>query len=417
MKLHEIVQEQDLQEGPLLNKIGTGVGNIVGGVAKAAGAVAGGIAGLGAAAKKGFQAGKKTVAGAGDEPAAGGDTAAPAATGGGAPTAPSSGGAQTQTPANPKDTNTGTTPAAAGGPPKSDTPFGRLAQAAAGQDPDAPEQPAAAEKPADQPQAAGEKPAADSASGTPQTGTMKGAPGKPNFTGVPERPGAADSQGRIEPTMGAAAPANDPEFQKVQQNIGKLPPEQQKELMAALMADPEVKKALEQPKPAADDEQKPEATPAAQPETPAATPQAGDQTTTAKPARQRDAKGRFIGKNAPRTEPAPTQAEIDADRNRLIPDYQSVIRQGKALSENTATDTAQTAQQQRQDSLKTFSAIQQGFERGRRNPFGSSEPARTTDSDIADPTGTVSLDIIDKLNSLSKNQKSELVKKLKAKMI
>jgi hypothetical protein len=72
MKINEILLEsevQNLEEGPILNKIGTAVGKGVGAVAKGAGAVAGGVAGLGAAAKKGFQAGKQTVAGAGDEPA------------------------------------------------------------------------------------------------------------------------------------------------------------------------------------------------------------------------------------------------------------------------------------------------------------------------------------------------------------
>jgi hypothetical protein len=399
MRLNEILTEdQELQEGPLLNKIGTGIGKAVGGVAKAAGAVAGGIAGLGAAAKKGFQAGKQTVAGAGDEPAAGGNTAAPAAagSGGGAPAAASSGGAQTQTLANPKDPNTGTAPAADSGPPKSNTPFGRLSQAAAGQDPDDPAQPAAAEKPA-----AGatpgtqEKPAAAAAAPTA------------------EKPAAQEKQPAAEQPA-----ANDAAFQKVQQNIGKLPPEQQKELMAALMADPEVKKALEQPAPASDAEQQTAVTPAAQPETPAAAPAAADQA-AAKPGRQRDAKGRFIGKNAPRANPAPTQAEIDADRERLLPQTgESKKYKGNALTENAAEPT-QTPQQQRQDSLKTFSAIQQGFERGRRDPFGNSDRQVDVDQepDIVDKSNTVPRGIVSALNTLSKDQRNELFKKLKAKLI
>jgi hypothetical protein len=76
MKINEILLEseiQNLEEGPLANKIGTAVGKGVGTLAKGVGSVAGGIAGLGAAAKKGFQAGKQTVAGAGDDPE---DTAA-----------------------------------------------------------------------------------------------------------------------------------------------------------------------------------------------------------------------------------------------------------------------------------------------------------------------------------------------------
>jgi hypothetical protein len=81
MKINEILLEsevQHLEEGPILNKIGSAVGKGVGAVAKGAGAVAGGVAGLGAAAKKGFQAGKQTVAGAGDDPAADPNAAAPA---------------------------------------------------------------------------------------------------------------------------------------------------------------------------------------------------------------------------------------------------------------------------------------------------------------------------------------------------
>jgi hypothetical protein len=79
MKISEIlVESKQLDEGPLLNKIGSAVGKGVGTVAKGIGAVAGGVAGLGSADKKGFQAGKSTVGGAGDEPttpAAAGDTA------------------------------------------------------------------------------------------------------------------------------------------------------------------------------------------------------------------------------------------------------------------------------------------------------------------------------------------------------
>jgi hypothetical protein len=68
MRINELLTEsqQELTEGPLLNKVGSAVGKAAGGVAKGVGAVAGGIAGLGTAAKKGFTAGKQTVAGAGD---------------------------------------------------------------------------------------------------------------------------------------------------------------------------------------------------------------------------------------------------------------------------------------------------------------------------------------------------------------
>lgn len=77
MRINEIVIENELSEGPILNKIGTGIGKAAGAAGKAVGAVAGGVAGLGRAIKKGYQAGKATVGGAGDEVPAAGGTAAP----------------------------------------------------------------------------------------------------------------------------------------------------------------------------------------------------------------------------------------------------------------------------------------------------------------------------------------------------
>jgi hypothetical protein len=82
MRITELLTEsetQHLEEGPKLDAFGRAVGKGVGTVAKGAGAVAGGVAGLGSAVKKGFTAGKQTVASAGDDPAAssGTPTAAP----------------------------------------------------------------------------------------------------------------------------------------------------------------------------------------------------------------------------------------------------------------------------------------------------------------------------------------------------
>ena len=62
MKIVDILESQNIQEGPL-DTVGTAIGKTVGGVAKAAGAVAGGVAGIGTAVKKGYQAGKATVGG------------------------------------------------------------------------------------------------------------------------------------------------------------------------------------------------------------------------------------------------------------------------------------------------------------------------------------------------------------------
>jgi hypothetical protein len=70
MKITEILTESQLKqldEGPILNKIGSGIGKAVGTAGKAIGAVAGGVAGAVDAAKKGFSAGRSAVAGGGDK--------------------------------------------------------------------------------------------------------------------------------------------------------------------------------------------------------------------------------------------------------------------------------------------------------------------------------------------------------------
>lgn len=68
MRINDLLIEStnQLDEGPKFNKFGKAIGNVAGMAAKGVGAVAGGIAGLGAAAKKGFQAGKSQVAAADD---------------------------------------------------------------------------------------------------------------------------------------------------------------------------------------------------------------------------------------------------------------------------------------------------------------------------------------------------------------
>ena len=89
MRINEILIEsqlQQLEEGPILNKIGSVVGGAARGLAKGVGAVAGGVVGAGRAMKKGYQAGKAFV---GDDPDPNkgqpgydaGGTAAPAAGG------------------------------------------------------------------------------------------------------------------------------------------------------------------------------------------------------------------------------------------------------------------------------------------------------------------------------------------------
>jgi hypothetical protein len=135
MRINEIlIESQQVNEGPLMNKIGSAVGKGVGTLAKGVGAVAGGVAGLGRAIKKGYQAGKQTVGGAGDSDETDIDSA---------PASNSTATASTPTavqPAQPAQTATSTSSAAKQPAAKSN--FNKLTTAAAG---DAPE-PAAAPK-------------------------------------------------------------------------------------------------------------------------------------------------------------------------------------------------------------------------------------------------------------------------------
>jgi hypothetical protein len=131
MRITELLTEsqlQQLEEGPKLDAFGRGVGKVVGGVAKGVGAVAGGIAGIGSAVKKGFQAGKSTVAGAKDAPTTSttattpqgaGGAKQPAPTGGptaGSPPAPSTTTPQSATTPAPQGAGGAKQPALTGGP-------------------------------------------------------------------------------------------------------------------------------------------------------------------------------------------------------------------------------------------------------------------------------------------------------------
>lgn len=74
MKISDLLQESQQLDELSAADIGKGVGK----VAKGIGAVAGGIAGIPGAVKKGFQAGKQTVSGAGDTTQAPAQTTTPA---------------------------------------------------------------------------------------------------------------------------------------------------------------------------------------------------------------------------------------------------------------------------------------------------------------------------------------------------
>ncbi len=172
MKINEILIESQLHEGPLLNKIGRGIGKAVGTAAKGVGAVAGGVAGIGKAIKKGFQAGKATVGGAGDD--------------GDAP-----------------DAGADTTSAAPGGQPA----------------------PAAQTAPAPTPKTA-----------APKTAAPKTAAPKTNFGKL-----SAAAQGAPETS---ADPKQDTAYAQAQKAIQSLAPEQKKEIVTMLQADPKVKAAM-----------------------------------------------------------------------------------------------------------------------------------------------------------------------------
>jgi hypothetical protein len=108
MRINDLLIEstKQLDEGPKFNKFGQAIGNVAGMAAKGVGAVAGGIAGLGAAAKKGFQAGKSQVAATDDGTATG------------APIAKKAGAGATGPGTTAGGTTGGQTPQAAGAPVK-----------------------------------------------------------------------------------------------------------------------------------------------------------------------------------------------------------------------------------------------------------------------------------------------------------
>ena len=124
MRIHELLTESQLQqidEGPILNKIGSVVGGAARGLAKGVGAVAGGVVGAGRALAKGYQSGKAFV---GDDPdpnkgqpgydgSAAATSAKPAT---GAP-APAAGGAAAPATADPAPAAGGAAAPATGGAP------------------------------------------------------------------------------------------------------------------------------------------------------------------------------------------------------------------------------------------------------------------------------------------------------------
>jgi len=437
MKINEILIESQLQEGPLLNKLGSAIGKGVGTLAKGVGAVAGGIAGIGSAVKKGYQAGKAQVGAAGDDapsPAAGPGTTATGSAPAAKPAAGSTAGAAkpgTQTLANPKDPNTGTTPAAAAGQDGAAGAAGKPGAAgAAGQDGAA----GAAGKPgaagaAGQDGAAGAagQDGAAGAAGQDGAAGAAGKPGTPKTKPQPVAAGPADSQGRIEPKMGSTASANDTQYAQAQKAIAALQPEDQKQILAALQSDPKVKSSLSQ---------QTTKQPVAQTGTTKGAP--GKPTFTGVPKKNPTPKGEppsatpaaepALTKTKGRKKPAaPSQAEIDADRERLIgPTSDSIIRRGRSIVEHIdeaglmaklGTKVGQAAQAVGKTAGKAVGTVQQAvpdadhakalvkaFNTGNTSADPNSRPP------IQDSSGTVPRPIIDKINQLNLEQRAELHK-------
>jgi len=237
MRIQEIISEStQLDEGPILNKIGSGIGKAVGGLAKGVGAVAGGIAGIGSAVKKGYQAGKSTVGGAGDDPGA---ATPPAAGTSGAATPPASGAAT-----SPAGSTGAATPPNAGGAGAATPPASGAATSPAG-----------------------------------STGAAT-----PPAAGAATPPAGGAGAAKADPAGGAGAakadPAAEASVKAIQQQVDKLSPDAKQKLLTKLQTSIEQGSQSAKENPTA----QPAATSAPGAATPdATTPAATDATATTQP--------------------------------------------------------------------------------------------------------------------------------------
>lgn len=277
MKIREIVLEsQQLDEGPIgsaIGAVGRGVGKAVGSAAKGIGAIAGGAMGIGKAIKKGYQTGKSVVSGD-DEPAAAGGSAAPA-TGTAAPAQATAPAAGTQQPAAAPTT---TAQINKQGP-------------------------------------AGTAPAAVSG-GAQQQALAKTAQA------------AGGDSDKAAQTLYATVKAQVNQLDKKgKQRILQL-------LQKSMQQTPAQPAAAAPAVPAAKSTAKPAGTPAAAKPAPASTPAAEPAATPAAGAEQ-PATAAGKKKPIPKKKVAPSQAEIDADRARVMgPTSDSIIRQGSMIAEH-----------------------------------------------------------------------------------
>ena len=360
MKITEIlVESQQVDEGPLLNKIGAGIGKVAGTVAKGIGAVAGGVVGAGKAIAKGYQAGKTTVGGAGDDaetdpaadpaattkPAAGGGAPAraPAAPGGAPAAAAAPAGAPAAAPAKPVPAKpAATTKPAAGGAPAADPAAGgtqyaqvkanidkldkkgkqrilQLLQKEVGSAPAAPAKTPAADPGAG---AMGAMAGQLAKGGVAEPNTMANAPVSKTNTAKPGNPNAAPAAPKGNYDGNTGEPISDK---------GKADAAS----MAAYNASP--KGQAQQAKWDAEDAAAANPVPAAtEPAAPAAPKRtggkvAGKLSQTPGAIRKREATARK-GKQKPA---APDQATIDAERERIMgPTSDSIIRTRPMMAES-----------------------------------------------------------------------------------
>jgi hypothetical protein len=347
MRLNELLTESQVQEGPLLNKLGSTVGKAAGTVAKGVGAVAGGIAGIGKAFKKGYQAGKTTVGSGGDS-----DSAEPAAA------------------------NTGSAASSTGSAPSGSSTAA----------------PATTSKPA-------------------ATTTTPAAQSKP--AQATSKPAAAPAQSSEQP---AAKAANDTQYAQAQKAIAALQPADQKTILTTLQADPKVKSAMAK---AAQPQQKQSAA------APAAEPTAAPATTA--PAATTTEPNKPVKKGGRKKAAGPSQAEIDADRARIMgPTSDSVIRTGKSIVENISeaglmaklgSKVGQAAQTVGNVAGKNVGAMQQAkadpeHAKNLVKAFATGDTSKDPNNaePIQDKSGTVPKQIIDKINQLNLEQRAELHK-------
>jgi fructose-specific component phosphotransferase system IIB-like protein len=233
--------------------------------------------------------------------------------------------------------------------------------------------------------------------------------------------------------MGSAAPANDTQYAQAQKAIAALQPEDQKQILAVLQSDPKVKSAMTT-KPAQPKAKAPAATPAASAQPSADAPQqpaVSKQTPAADPAQQtatqssaEPTKQKTKGR---KKAAAPSQAEIDADRERIIgPTSDSIIRTGRSIVEHIdeaglmaklGTKVGQAAQATGAAAGKAVGTVQQAvadpehskalvkaFAKGDTSADPNSAPP------IQDSSGTVPKPIVDKINQLNLEQRAELHK-------